>query len=98
VAAIAMGGQSVAALRLQASTTYMTGTLVSALQDVVTGRAGPRRAALRQLVALVGGAIAAAVLLHFLAWAVPLLPVVLLTACVGLVLGARASRKSGPDG
>ncbi|WP_433274415.1 DUF1275 family protein [Pseudonocardia xinjiangensis] len=98
VAALAMGGQSVAALRLQASTTYMTGTLVSALQDVVTGRAGPRRAALRQLVALVGGATAAAVLLHFLAWAVPLLPVVLLTACVGLVLGARASRTSGPDG
>jgi uncharacterized membrane protein YoaK (UPF0700 family) len=90
-AAIAMGGQSVAALRLQASTTYMTGTLVSALQDVVTGRAGRRRAALRQLVALVAGATVAAVLLHFLAWAVPLLPVVLLTACVGLVVGARTS-------
>jgi uncharacterized membrane protein YoaK (UPF0700 family) len=91
VAALAMGGQSVTALRLQASTTYMTGTLVSALQDVVTGRPGRRRAAVRQLVALVGGATAAAVLLHFLAWAVPLLPVVLLAACVGVVLGGRTS-------
>lgn len=97
VAAIAMGGQSVAALRLQASTTYMTGTLVGALQDVVTGRAGRRRAALRQLVALVGGATAAAVLLHFLAWAVPLLPVALLAACVGLVFGARTTGVSGQD-
>jgi uncharacterized membrane protein YoaK (UPF0700 family) len=98
VAAIAMGGQSVAALRLQASTTYMTGTLVGGLQDLVTGRPGRRRAALRQLVALVCGATAAAVLLHFLAWAVPLLPVVLLAACVGVVLGARAAGVSGPDG
>ncbi|HET6258490.1 DUF1275 family protein [Pseudonocardia sp.] len=91
LAAIAMGGQSVAALRLQASTTYMTGTLVTVLQDVVTGRAGRRRQALRQLIALVAGAAAAAALLHTLPWAVPLLPIVLLTASVGLVAANRTS-------
>jgi uncharacterized membrane protein YoaK (UPF0700 family) len=91
LAAIAMGGQSVAALRLQASTTYMTGTLVTVLQDVVTGRAGRRGSALRQLTALVAGAAAAAVLLHALPWAVPLLPIVLLTASVGLVVVNRTS-------
>jgi uncharacterized membrane protein YoaK (UPF0700 family) len=91
LAAIAMGGQSVAALRLQSSTTYMTGTLVTVLQDVVTGRAGRRGSALRQLTALVAGAAGAAALLHALPWAVPLLPIVLLTASVGLVVANRTS-------
>lgn len=91
VASVAMGGQSVAALRLKASTTYMTGTLVSVLQDVVTGRAGRRRAALRQLAALVAGACAAAALLRPVPWAVPLLPVVLLALSIGLVVAERAA-------
>jgi uncharacterized membrane protein YoaK (UPF0700 family) len=88
-ASAAMGGQSVAALRLKASTTYMTGTLVSVLQDVVTGRAGRRRSALRQLAALVAGACAAAALLHPARWAVPLLPLVLLAVSIGLVVADR---------
>lgn len=37
VASIAMGGQSAAALRLHAATTYLTGALTGALHDVVTG-------------------------------------------------------------
>jgi uncharacterized membrane protein YoaK (UPF0700 family) len=93
LASVAMGGQSVAALRLKAATTYMTGTLVSVLHDLVTGRAGRRRSALRQLAALVAGACAAAALLHLLRWAVPLLPVALLAVSIGLVVANRASMR-----
>jgi uncharacterized membrane protein YoaK (UPF0700 family) len=82
LAALAMGGQSVAALRLGAATTYLTGALTNALHDLVSGKAGGRRAAARQLLALVLGALAAAGLRGVLRWAVPLLPMVLLTVAI----------------
>ncbi|GAB2959701.1 DUF1275 family protein [Amycolatopsis acidiphila] len=86
LAALAMGGQSVAALRLGAATTYLTGALTNALHDLVSGKAGGRRAAARQLLALVLGALAAAGLRGVLRWAVPVLPVVLLVIAITAVL------------
>lgn len=82
LAALAMGGQSVAALRLGAATTYLTGALTNALHDLVSGKAGGRRAAARQLLALVLGALAAAALRGVARWAVPILPVVSLTTAI----------------
>lgn len=82
LAGVAMGGQSVAALRLGAATTYLTGALTSALHDLVSGKAGGRRAAARQLLALVLGAVAAAGLREVARWAVPLLPILLLSTAI----------------
>lgn len=92
-AAMAMGAQSSTALRLGESTTYLTGTLTGGLVALVAG--GPRRrvAALRQLVALVAGAAAAAVLLGAARWAVPVLAVVLLGAALA-ALGRPAGGSS----
>jgi uncharacterized membrane protein YoaK (UPF0700 family) len=83
VASLAMGGQSVVALRLHAATTYLTGTLTGAVQDLVTGKSGGRVTALGQLVALASGATLSAALLVHQRWAVPLLPVCLLAIAVG---------------
>ena len=81
-AAVGMGVQSVYALRLRESTTYFTGTLTAALQDLLAGRRGNRAAAVGQLAALSAGAVLAAVLLGHLRWAVPLLPLLLLVVAV----------------
>jgi len=85
VAAFAMGGQSSTALRLGESTTYLTGTLTGATVALVTG--GPRRrvAGLRQLAALVVGAVLAAVLLRDLRWSVPVLAVVLVAGALAVL-------------
>ena len=89
LAAFAMGGQSVAAMRLHASTTYLTGTLTAAVHDLVTGEPGDRWPAVRQLAALAVGAALAAVVLSRARWAVPLLPVAILAA---VVVGRLADR------
>jgi uncharacterized membrane protein YoaK (UPF0700 family) len=93
VAAFAMGAQSSTALRLGESTTYLTGTLTGALVALVTGGSRRRVAGLRQLAALVAGAAVAAVLLHGLRWAVPVLALVLVAGALA-VLG-RPSGRSG---
>ena len=90
LASFAMGGQSVAALRLGASTTYLTGTLTAAVHDLVVGQAGDRWSAVRQLAAMAGGAVLAAVLLSHARWAVPLLPVGLLATVVVVQTANRA--------
>ncbi|XVV15946.1 DUF1275 family protein [Actinoplanes sp. CA-131856] len=81
VAGIAMGGQSVVGLRLRASTTYMTGALVTALTGDLR-KAGP---ALLQLAALVAGAAAAAGLMAVAHGAAYVLPVVLVGSAVPLL-------------
>lgn len=84
-AAVAMGAQSSTALRLGESTTYLTGTLTGAMVALVTGGPWTRVAGLRQLAALVAGAVAAAVLLGVARWSVPVLAVVLLVAALGVL-------------
>lgn len=83
ITSLAMGGQSVVALRLHAATTYLTGTLTGAVHDLVTGESGGRTVALGQLAALACGAGLAAVLLVHYRWAVPVLPVGLMAIAVG---------------
>jgi uncharacterized membrane protein YoaK (UPF0700 family) len=84
VASLAMGGQSIAALRLKASTTYMTGTLTGAVHDLVARESAAKvAAALRQLAALASGATVAGALLVHQRWAVPLLPLCSLAVAAG---------------
>lgn len=78
---VALGGQSIWALRIHQTTTYFTGmltTAVSAHADVGTS--------LRQLGALLAGAILAGVVLHNLRPAAPAVPLFLLAAATTLEL------------
>ncbi|WP_161992341.1 DUF1275 family protein [Pseudonocardia sp. EV170527-09] len=98
-AAVAMGGQSSVARLLGESTTYMTGTLTGAVADLVTGD-GRRWSALRQLGALVLGAVAGGLLLEHLRPAVPAVAVLLAGAAVVVhAVGARRVQDGpvGPD-
>ena len=91
---VALGGQSVVGLRLQTSTTYMTGILTGGLHDLAARgfRAGGGTAAnaVGRLVALVGGAAAATVLLDVARRAVLALPVAMIVGCL-LVVRTPAS-------
>jgi uncharacterized membrane protein YoaK (UPF0700 family) len=97
-AAVALGGQSVVGLRLGTSTTYLTGTLTTALHTAATrpptGVRRPVARGLGQLAALVVGAVAATLLLRIDVWAALLLAPVL----VGLAAVAARSvrRESAP--
>lgn len=94
-----MGGQSSVARLLGESTTYMTGTLTGAAADLVTGD-GRRWSALRQLGALVLGAVAGGLLLEHLRPAVPAVAVLLAGAAVVVhAVGARRVQDGpvGPD-
>jgi uncharacterized membrane protein YoaK (UPF0700 family) len=89
-AAAAMGGQSSVALRLGESTTYLTGTLTGAMAALVTNGSRGRVVALKQLGAVVAGAVAAALVLGVLPRAVPVLAVLLVVGALavpGLVPG-----------
>jgi uncharacterized membrane protein YoaK (UPF0700 family) len=83
-AALAMGGQSSVAQLLGQSTTYMTGTLTGAVSDLATGD-GRRWPALRQLAAIVLGAVAGGLALAHLPAVVPALAALLAAAAVGAV-------------
>jgi uncharacterized membrane protein YoaK (UPF0700 family) len=86
---VALGGQSVVSLRLKASTTYMTGTLTTGLHDLAArglrAAGGAVAVAGCRLVALIGGAVAAALLLDLPRQAVLALPVVLVAVCLLVV-------------
>jgi uncharacterized membrane protein YoaK (UPF0700 family) len=91
-AALAMGGQSSVAQLLGQSTTYMTGTLTGAVSDLATGD-GRRWPALRQLGAIVLGAVAGGLALAYLPAVVPALahlPVVV-PALAALLAAAAAA-------
>jgi len=92
VAALAMGGQSVAGLRLKATTTYLTGAFATAINDAVAGRRTELRSILTQLVALVAGAAVTAALLGHLPWAAAVLPPVLLSLAIVLLRPKRGTR------
>jgi uncharacterized membrane protein YoaK (UPF0700 family) len=84
--AVAMGGQSIIGLRLRTSTTYMTGILTTAAHAAVAERDGRAAlGALRQLVALVVGAVVAALLPTAVAL---LVPIVLVAAAAVLLRGS----------
>lgn len=98
-AALAMGGQSSVAQLLGQSTTYMTGTLTGAVSDLATGD-GRRWPALRQLGAIVLGAVAGGLALAPLPAVVPALahlPVVV-PALAALLAAAAAASWSVPSG
>ncbi|MBX6767137.1 MAG: DUF1275 domain-containing protein, partial [Actinomadura rubrobrunea] len=84
--ATAMGGQSITALRLHSATTYMTGMITGALHDLVTGRSTDPLAALRQIAALVFGAIVATAVFLVARPAVALLPAGLVAVAIGVRL------------
>ncbi|MEJ8279750.1 YoaK family protein [Pseudonocardia spirodelae] len=91
-AAVAMGAQSSVAQLLGQSTTYMTGTLTGAVADLAAGD-GRRLSALRQLGAIVLGAVAGGLALQHLPAVVPALAAVLAGAAV--VVHAAGRRDSG---
>ncbi|HEY0934780.1 MAG TPA: DUF1275 family protein [Trebonia sp.] len=85
--AAALGGQSAIALRLGEATTYMTGTLTTAVAAAASGRGPSRLLVLRQLLALVLGALAASLLLAHARWATPLPALAVLAAALALRAG-----------
>lgn len=93
-AALAMGGQSSVAQLLGQSTTYMTGTLTDAVSDLATGD-GRRWPALRQLAAIVLGAVAGGLALAHLPAVVPALAALLAAAAV--VVRAVGDRRVQDD-
>jgi uncharacterized membrane protein YoaK (UPF0700 family) len=95
IAAMAMGGQSVIALRLHAATTYLTGTLTDVLHDLVDDRPGLRAAAFRQLGSLVIGAVVAGIVLIYGRWAAALVPLALLSLAVWACQAPSPARSSG---
>ncbi|HEY0816141.1 MAG TPA: DUF1275 family protein [Pseudonocardia sp.] len=88
--ATAMGGQSAIALRVGDATTYMTGTLTTAVAAAASGRDRSQLVVLRQLLALVLGALIASLLLAHARWATPLPALVALVAALAL----RAARET----
>ncbi|MEU8262184.1 YoaK family protein [Micromonospora sp. NPDC048999] len=95
VAALAMGGQSAVALRLKVPTTYLTGTLTTAIGALVTGQRSGQGQRFIQLLALVAGAATAAVLRAHLPSAAPLLPPLLLAAAIVLLAHGRRVERTG---
>jgi uncharacterized membrane protein YoaK (UPF0700 family) len=97
-AAVALGGQSVVGLRLNTSTTYLTGALTTGLHALVTQPVrearGPALRAAGQLAALVVGAAMAALLMRIGTGVALLLPLVLVGAAAG-VIGLRWRRAKG---
>jgi len=90
---VALGAQSVVGLKLNSSTTYMTGVLTVAVHGLVAEGArhgrGSALTALRQLGALMVGAVVAALLLGTARWAALAVPTTLVATAVVILRGAR---------
>jgi uncharacterized membrane protein YoaK (UPF0700 family) len=82
---VALGGQSIWALRIHQTTTYFTGMMTKTINTAVSANAGVGTS-LRQLGALLAGAILAGVVLHGLRPAAPAVPLFLLAAATTLEL------------
>lgn len=91
---IAMGGQSIWALRIHQTTTYFTGMVTKAVSAASDGQNGPVRTGIRQLAALLIGAILSGLVLSHLRPAAPAVPVVLLAAAT--VAHVVVSRTAAP--
>lgn len=82
---VALGGQSIWALRIHQTTTYFTGMLTKTVNAAVSSNAGVGTS-LRQLGALLAGAILAGAVLHALRPVAPAVPLLLLAAAATVKL------------
>jgi uncharacterized membrane protein YoaK (UPF0700 family) len=91
--AVALGGQSIWALRIHQTTTYFTGMLTTAISTASAGSMDRVRTSVRQLGALLAGAVLSGVVLSQLRLAAPAVPLVLLIGAIGahIVVTRRAS-------
>jgi uncharacterized membrane protein YoaK (UPF0700 family) len=81
---VAIGGQSIWALRIHQTTTYFTGMLTRALSAASEGSTGQLRTGIRQLTALLIGAVVSGVVLSQMRPAVVAVPITLLAAAVAV--------------
>ena len=79
---VALGGQSIWALRVHQTTTYFTGMLTTAINKASAGSTADLRVSVRQLCAFVTGAIVSAVVLREVRPVTPAVPLLLLAAAV----------------
>jgi uncharacterized membrane protein YoaK (UPF0700 family) len=86
LASIAMGGQSTWALRIHQTTTYFTGLVAKVAGAVAEGSTNRLSTGIRQLAALLAGAVVSAVVLSELRRAAPAVPVALLGAAIAVQL------------
>ena len=77
--AVALGGQSIWALRVHQATTYFTGMLTKAINAAASAQHGIGTS-IRQIGALLAGAITSSAMMHALRPATPAVPLVLLGA------------------
>jgi uncharacterized membrane protein YoaK (UPF0700 family) len=77
---VALGGQSIWALRIHQTTTYFTGMLTTTINAAASGLTAHTGTSIRQLGALLAGAIASGATMHALRPATPAVPLLLLAA------------------
>jgi uncharacterized membrane protein YoaK (UPF0700 family) len=77
---VALGGQSIWALRIHQTTTYFTGMLTTTINAAASGATAGTGTSIRQLGALLGGAIVSGATMHTLRPATPAVPLLLLAA------------------
>ena len=95
LASVAIGGQSIWALRIHQATTYFTGMLTTAVDTAASGSREKVRVSMRQLCALIAGAVLAGILLKELRFAVPVLPLVLLAAATTIQIWCYSPAHEG---
>jgi uncharacterized membrane protein YoaK (UPF0700 family) len=81
---VALGGQSIWALRIHQTTTYFTGMLTKTISTAGSGAKASIGASIRQLGALVAGAIISGAVLNSLRPAAPAVPLLLLAAAAAV--------------
>jgi uncharacterized membrane protein YoaK (UPF0700 family) len=91
--AVALGGQSIWAVRIHQTTTYFTGMLTTAISTASAGSMERVRTSVRQLGALLAGAVLSGVVLSQLRLAAPAVPLLLLIGAIGahIVVTRRAT-------
>jgi uncharacterized membrane protein YoaK (UPF0700 family) len=77
---VALGGQSIWALRIHQTTTYFTGMLTMTINAAADGATAGTGTSIRQIGALLGGAIVSGATMHTLRLATPAVPLLLLAA------------------
>jgi uncharacterized membrane protein YoaK (UPF0700 family) len=77
---VALGGQSIWALRFHQTTTYFTGMLTTTINAAASGATAGTGTSIRQLGALFGGAIVSGATMHTMRPATPAVPLLLLAA------------------
>ncbi len=97
LAAVALGGQSIWALRIHQTTTYFTGMLTKSVSAAAGGSPASLATSARQLCGLLAGAILGGVMLHWLRPGAAVVPLVLLSAAAAVhVHGRNADAAATP--